>query len=138
MALAGPASNFLLMVIAGGLIWILLQAGVFAGPESVTFAGLVEPVRDGPWQGVAFFLGAMYSLNLLLAVFNLLPVPPLDGSGAMPLLLNDEMTRRYQQAIWGNSMLAWGGILLAWYVFPYLWDPLWLFAVNILLPGSYG
>ncbi|MFW6085132.1 MAG: site-2 protease family protein [Gemmatimonadota bacterium] len=138
MALAGPASNFLLMAIAGGLIWILLQAGIFAGPESVTFAGLVEPVRDGPWQGLAFFLGAMYSLNLLLAVFNLLPVPPLDGSGAMPLLLNDEMTRRYQQAIWGNSALAWGGILLAWYVFPYLWDPLWLFAVNILLPGSYG
>jgi Zn-dependent protease len=126
------------MVIAGAAIWLLLRAGIFTEPESVTFAGIVEPARDGPWQALAFFLGAMYSLNLLLAIFNLIPVPPLDGSGALPLLLSDDMTRRYQQAIWGNSALAWGGILLAWYVFPYIFDPLWLLAVNLLLPGSYG
>ena len=138
MALAGPASNFLLAILAGIAIWGLIAAGVFAGPESVSFSHLVDPMRDGPWKGVAFFLSAMYSLNLLLAIFNLIPVPPLDGSGALPLLLSDSATERYQRAIWGNSGLALMGILVAWYAFDFVFHPVWLAAVNLILPGSYG
>jgi len=138
MALAGPVSNFLLAGFAGVAIWVLIGTGVFAGPESVSFSHLVDPVRDGPWKGVAFFLSAMYSLNLLLAIFNLIPVPPLDGSGALPLLLSDSATERYQRAIWGNSGLALMGILVAWYAFDFVFHPVWLAAVNLILPGSYG
>lgn len=138
MALAGPVSNFLLAILAGLAIWGLIAAGVFAGPESVSFSHLVDPTRDGPWKGVAFFLSAMYSLNLLLAIFNLIPVPPLDGSGALPLLLSDSATERYQRAIWGNSGLALMGILVAWYAFDFVFHPVWLAAVNLILPGSYG
>lgn len=35
-------------------------------------------------------LSVFFSLNLLLAVFNLLPLPPLDGSGALPLFMSPE------------------------------------------------
>lgn len=138
MALAGPVSNFLLMVISGAAIYALLRAGIFAAPESVAFEHLVDPVREGPWSALAFFLSAMYSLNLLLFVFNLFPVPPLDGSGVVPLFLSDEMTTRYQQAIWGNPQIGFIGILVAWYAFDFVFSPVWNMAINVLLPGSYG
>lgn len=138
MALAGPVSNFLLMAVSGLAIVALLQAGVFAAPDRVAFEHLVDPVGNGPWGAVAFFLSAMYSLNLLLAVFNLLPVPPLDGSGVVPLFLSEEATRRYQQMIWGNPQFGFIGILIAWYAFDFVFSPVWTLAINILLPGSYG
>jgi len=37
-------------------------------------------------------------INLLLAVFNLIPIPPLDGSHVMAKLLPDDLSRRYQAA----------------------------------------
>jgi len=138
MALAGPASNMLLCLISGIAIFSLLRVGVFTGPDRVGFSHLVDATASGMWVGVAFFLSAMFSLNLLLAVFNMLPFPPLDGSGAVPLLLNDEQTAKYQQLIWGRPGLAWMGILIAWYSFDYVFSPVWTLAINILLPGSYG
>lgn len=138
MALAGPASNLLLVLLAGIAVRGLMAAGVFAGPASVRFGHLVDPVGAGPWGSVAFFLSATFSLNLLLLIFNLLPVPPLDGSGVVPLFLDDRQTKRYQQFVWGRPGLAWMGILVAWYAFDFVFDPAWLFAINILLPGSYG
>ena len=36
---------------------------------------------------MALLLSVLFTLNLLLCVFNLIPVPPLDGSGALGLLL---------------------------------------------------
>jgi hypothetical protein len=68
----------------------------------------------------------------------MLPFPPLDGSGAVPLLLNDEQTAKYQQLIWGRPGLAWMGILIAWYSFDYVFSPVWSLAISILLPGSYS
>lgn len=138
MALAGPASNMLLCLISGIAIFSLLRAGVFTGPDRVGFSHLVDTTASGMWVGVAFFLSAMFSLNLLLAVFNMLPFPPLDGSGAVPLLLNDEQTAKYQQLIWGRPGLAWMGILIAWYSFDYVFSPVWALAISILLPGSYS
>ncbi|TFG65422.1 MAG: site-2 protease family protein [Gemmatimonadales bacterium] len=138
MALAGPASNMLLCLISGIAIFALLGAGVFGAPDQIGFAHLVDPLADGLWVGVGFFLSAMFSLNLLLAVFNLLPFPPLDGSGAVPLLLNDAQTAKYQQVMWGRPGLAWIGILLASYAFDFVFNPVWTLAINILLPGSYG
>ena len=84
-------------------------------------------------------VSVVFSLNLLLAIFNLIPVPPLDGSGAVPLLLDDRTVARYQQFIWGQLALAWVGILIAWQVLPLVFQPVWLFAVNLLHPGvAYG
>lgn len=67
VALAGPLMNLSLAAIAiiGGAIWLR-----YASASQLSDA-IVEPVR------VFFFAGAF--LNLILAGFNLLPVPPLDG-----------------------------------------------------------
>ena len=72
IAAAGPASNVLLAI---GASWLL--AAVPGGPAAV----------DGPPGAVAAFAFAMLQLNLLLAVFNMIPVPPLDGGNVLAGLL---------------------------------------------------
>ncbi len=139
MALAGPAGNLLLVLAAVVAIRIGTAWGVFAPPGAVTFGQVVAAPTAGMWPALAFLLSVFFSLNLLLAVFNLIPVPPLDGSGALPLILDPESTRRYQQFVWGQPAFAWIGILIAWQLFDVLFRPLWLFAVNLLHPGvTYG
>lgn len=66
VALAGPATNFLLAFLALTGLGLWLQ---FGGPIDTQ---LEENVR--------ILLEAFGGINLLLGVFNLLPVPPLDGS----------------------------------------------------------
>ena len=139
MALAGPAANLALVGGAAVLIRAGAAGGLLAAPGAVGFDHVVTAQAGGPWPALAFLLSVFFSLNLLLAVFNLIPVPPLDGSGAVPLLLSPDATRRYQAFVWGQPALAWIGILLAWQVFDVVFQPLWLAAVNLLHPGvSYG
>ena len=71
-------------------------------------------------------------MNLLLAVFNLLPVPPLDGSSAVVLLLSKENKPRYQELLWSHPQLALVGIFIAWQVFDLLFDPIFTFSLNLL------
>ncbi len=139
MALAGPGGNLVLVVLAGLAIRIGVAIGVFGAPASVSFDAIVMAQSPGVWRGVAFLVSVLFSLNLLLAIFNMIPVPPLDGSGAVPLLLDDRTTARYQQFVWGQPGLAWIGIIVAWQLFPSVFHPLWLLAVNLLYPGvAYG
>jgi len=77
-AAAGPVSN-LLMAIAIALAFAgLNHARVDAG----------EPV----WMLLAF----TFKINVVLAVFNLIPLPPLDGSRVVMGLLPDRWTTQYQ------------------------------------------
>ena len=139
MALAGPASNLSLVVVSILVIRIGSLFGFFALPESVTFDSVVATELAGPWPAVVFVLSVFFSLNLLLGLFNLIPVPPLDGSGAVPLFLNEAATRSYQQFLWGQPMFAMMGILIAWRIIDYLFHPIWLMAVNVIHAGvTYG
>ena len=139
MALAGPAGN--LGIVVGAVIFIRLgtSIGLFEAPSAVSFDRIVTSQVSGVWPTVAFLLSVFFSLNLLLAVFNLIPVPPLDGSGVIPFFLSPEATSWYQNVIWSNQTFSWLGILLAWQVFDVIFHPLWLFVVNFVHPGfHYG
>jgi Zn-dependent protease len=133
MALAGPGANLLLILVAVVVVRLGTAAGVFYPPEQVRFGQVIG--ADGAWAGVALFLGVVFSLNLVLAALNLLPFPPLDGSGAVPLLLSPAATTRYQRFLWSQPMLGWIGILVAWQVFAAVFQPVFLVAVNVLYPG---
>ena len=136
MALAGPASNFVLMLLSFIAIRAGAAAGVFEGPPTVRFGEVVFSAAGGVWTGLGLVLGILFCENLLLATFNLLPLPPLDGSGVVPLFLSPAVAARYQQTIMGNPALTIVGMLVAWQVFGKLFQPLFLIAVNLLYPGQ--
>ena len=81
VAAAGPGMN-LVLAIAGSLVFHTLA--VVGGPAP----GLVVAL------GMAF-AQAMVLMNVFLGVFNLLPIPPLDGGRVMIGLLPLDLARRY-------------------------------------------
>lgn len=135
MALAGPAANLLLVIIAAILVRIGVAAHVFFPPETVRFGEIAGTVDGGMWPAAARMIGVLFSLNLLLCAFNLLPLPPLDGSGVVPLFLGPGATRRYQNFIWHTPALALVGFLIAWQLFGTIFNPIFFAALGLLYPG---
>ncbi|MDQ6886094.1 MAG: site-2 protease family protein [Gemmatimonadota bacterium] len=136
MALAGPAANLLLVLFAVALLRLGVARGVLYPPEHIRFGHVTASDAGGYWSSIATLVGAFFSVNVLLATFNLLPLPPLDGSGALPLVLSANATRRYQKFLWSNPALGWVGMFAAWKLFGYLFTPLFVGAVNLLYPGA--
>lgn len=136
MALAGPAANFTLVVLAAVGIHAGLALGAFVPPVRVGFTSVVEAAAPASASGgLAALLSILFSLNLLLGTFNLIPVPPLDGNTAIGLILPQGVARRV--ADFGrNRMLALVGILIAWKLFDYLFRPVFIAALNLLYPGA--
>jgi Zn-dependent protease len=137
MALAGPGANLLLVLIAGLAIRAGIAAGVMFPPSTIHFGQIIGTNAGGLWPGAVLMLGVFFSLNLLLALFNLLPFPPLDGSAAVPLLLSDQASARYQAWLWGNPGMMMFGMLLAWRIFNPIFNPIFLVALNLLYPGAH-
>jgi Zn-dependent protease len=131
MALAGPLANVTLVLIAAIAIRVLILARVLAEPSRVGFTHVVDAVSPGMGEGLAFFLSILFSLNLLLALFNLIPIPPLDGSSAIGLVLGENGARRFT-ALTRNPMLAIIGLLVCWELFPYIFQPLFWLSLRAL------
>ena len=134
MSLAGPAANLLLVVLAAAAIRGGMLGDVFFAPERIRFGEITDTNAGGVWPAVGTMLSAFFSLNLLLAAFNLLPFPPLDGSGAVPILLSDNAARKYQEFMWSNRAFGLIGLVLAWQFFRYVFDPVFFGAVHLLYP----
>ena len=137
MALAGPAANLVLTIIAAAAIRGGLALGHFMPPERIGITQVVVCTEPGVGAALATLLSIMFVLNLLLFLFNLLPVPPLDGASAVTLLMSEETGRRFR-----DFTQSWGmiGLLLAWVLFGRIFWPLFLLALNGLYFGitSYG
>jgi Zn-dependent protease len=78
VAAAGPISNLSLAFVGVILLRLL-------GPDTPGAGGstVLEPIRLMAW--------AALTINLLLAIFNLLPIPPLDGSSVLAGLLPERL-----------------------------------------------
>lgn len=79
---AGPLSNFLLCVV-GVVVLVLLRRFYTGGSTSV-----VEPL----WAVASAFV----MVNFSLGVFNLIPIPPLDGSHVAAALLGPRVAQFYR------------------------------------------
>jgi Zn-dependent protease len=86
VSLAGPLTNALLAIIAAVLIKILIFVTPYFG-ASPMLTGIVIPIYT--------FLALVVRMNLLLAIFNILPIPPLDGSKIFALLLPEREAATY-------------------------------------------
>lgn len=95
IALAGPMSNLII----------------------ATILSLVINFNIVPWEWVQFSLVQLVIINVVLAIFNLIPVHPLDGSKILTTLLPQETAYNYEMAMerYGTFLLIflivpWGGV----------------------------
>jgi Zn-dependent protease len=127
MSLAGPGANLLLAAIAFAALQVLLSMGVFVPPtDYITLSKMVElpaGTPDGsPLAAVAMALSVMFSLNVILAVFNLLPFPPLDGAAVVDGFV--PRARPLYTKLRELPMASVLGLVVAWKIFGWLIGPL--------------
>ena len=134
MAAAGPLANLLLVVLAGGILRLGVELGSFVPVPLGTFELALAPA-GGIAESVIFVASWIFSLNLLLFVFNLLPMPPLDGANVLGLFVS-EATARKLKTWMTQPVLALGGLLLAWFLMPLAFGPVLRFAIEVLYLGA--
>lgn len=86
---AGPISNVFLAIIFFilyklAIVTNLFEMGNASGPYAI-------------WEPIETLLGRGIQLNIVLAIFNLVPIPPLDGSGVLESILPDDARSGYEQ-----------------------------------------
>jgi Zn-dependent protease len=84
IAAAGPASNLLIAIVAA--VVLRLVAPVDVSPTGIGISGRLA---EGLYMAVR--------VNVLLALFNMVPVPPLDGGNVLAGLLTGSMARTFDQ-----------------------------------------
>ncbi len=136
MAAAGPAANLLLMLVSAVLIRLGMLVGVFERGVGVGnfFTGQIVATLGGPFEPLATVLSLMFMLNVLLFAFNLIPLPPLDGSSVITLLMPDSLIRRYTQIV-RQPMFSLVGMIVAFRFGFRLVLPALLLAKNLLFIG---
>lgn len=133
-SLAGPLANLLLVLIAA----LGVRAGVmfhwFEAPDRIHYGEITQAVSEGAPSYCAHLLGVVFSLNLLLFSFNLIPVPPLDGSSLIFFFVNSAVAEKIFTFLHhpGLSMM---GMFVAWKCFGPIFAVIQVFAVNLLYPG---
>lgn len=113
VAAAGPLTNFVLAAVGAVLLGLLSRS--FNGGATIAFIGM----------SLSYFV----VINVSLALFNLLPIPPFDGSHIVEGLLPRRAARAYQKLRpWGFPLLFF--LLL---VVPYFWPSLGIMR-NVVQP----
>jgi Zn-dependent protease len=82
VSIAGPASNFLLALICTFSFILLSSLNIESGPFLIFIKKML-------FNGI--------SLNVVLGVFNLMPVPPLDGSHILAAALPQKLAEQYRK-----------------------------------------
>lgn len=124
-SVAGPISNFL---VASASVLLLILIALTSTPghqivRSLPFSyrlGIVGMGSDSVLVPICLLLYEAMMINVILGVFNLIPVPPLDGSHVLRHFLSDSVRRMYDTiGVFGLIALVFlGGGLLGRLIFP--------------------
>ena len=105
-AFAGPASNLILAFVALLIFDIILALPIYLAEGSLQYNILIYTLT---------FFRYLHTLNLYLAIFNLIPIPPLDGSRLLFIFLPDRLYFGLMQYEWVIHIvilaLLWTGFL---------------------------
>ncbi len=110
MALAGPAANFTLMILAALAIRAGVAAAFFHAPDAIRSYSQVTEAMEPAGIGslLATVVSVLFVLNLLLGVLNLIPLAPLDGSVGITLFMSEERARRFMEMLSSPSLRMMG------------------------------
>ncbi len=111
VALAGPASNLIMACIGAVVFRVLDTAGVF-DPSTI------DSVND-PRVLLFNVLTLFVEINIVLAIFNLIPVPPLDGSAILFRVISPTTAWRIRPVL-----AQYGSIILLGTIFVLFFSPL--------------
>jgi Zn-dependent protease len=109
VSVVGPISNFILAFCCALVVIVLARILAVADPAS-------DLVRNGFTYLLNMFAGGI-TLNIILAVFNMLPIPPLDGSHVLASLLPDRVGFYYRRIGFAGIILLL--LLMRWEPFSY-------------------
>ena len=117
-----PRQDFLFIAAAGPVSNVLLATGASVAMRVLPITAVEVGGVSLPLWAVA---AAAFELNLLLAVFNMVPVPPLDGGNVLAGLLPGGLAKGYDRLLrpWGFLLLfamLYTGTLSALIEPPYL------------------
>ena len=104
-AVAGPVSNFLLAFISVVVVALIVRSSGAGVVPTVRNADLASPMLD-------LFLRAI-QINVVLGVFNLIPLPPLDGSHVIRHFLSYNALRTYDR-------IGYFGLMIVIFVLPWI------------------
>jgi Zn-dependent protease len=140
VAVAGPAAKLILILISAITIRVFISLGYFDVPHSIggltTFATATTGSSVG-MQAFATTMGTVFSMNLLLFAFNLIPLPPLDGSKIPLFFIRGTAANSYQEFL-QNPSIAFVTMLVAFNGFGPIFMKVKLFAISLLYPGAFA
>ena len=107
--------------------------GYFELPTGGESLETLAVAPEGVARGLALFLSVLFSINLILGSFNLIPLPPLDGYAIVPLVLSDRTRHKWFGLFSGGSALL--GLIIAFVVFGSIMPPVFRTAIGLLYRG---
>jgi Zn-dependent protease len=120
-SMAGPVSNFLVAILAV-LTMLIIQLVSPMGRltiASIAGQGVVLADLNSVWVPISLLLFNLMLINVVLGVFNLIPVPPLDGSHVLRHFLSEGLRRVYDMSgmillyavVFFGGRLLWGSLM---------------------------
>jgi Zn-dependent protease len=126
MSVAGPLANFALCLFAWVVLKGLLLAHVVTVAPVPTLDHWVDVVGHGsksPLSACCMALTILVDLNLVLGLFNLMPVPPLDGAGILEGLAPKRLGPVYDR-VRESMLLSLAALMIWWHFFDRLCGPI--------------
>ncbi|MBZ5640497.1 MAG: site-2 protease family protein [Acidobacteriia bacterium] len=123
MAAAGPTANFVLAALGFSCLKVGLSTGWFDVPLTPALDRLVVPMAGTPAvvDGLGRMLSILLVLNLVLLVFNAIPLPPMDGASVLAGIVAP--ARELMDRLRRSPMASLAGLAAAWFLFPYAFGP---------------
>lgn len=109
VGMAGPGANFALAILSALIIWLFKISDV--DPYSTVNNIIIK------------LLYINVQINLILGVFNLIPIPPLDGSRIITAFLPPDIAYKY------NQLERYGFFIIAFLLYTGMLDFLWTIVI---------